>query len=104
MQGSASAFGSFFSDAGSATADGIPTLWIVRLHHREMTSYGQNTVGERPTLTGSIGNLAHDLINDDRKGLRGWLHKHVEYSRLEAEPTKEPSRMVETSALNPAHN
>ncbi|MDB5597953.1 MAG: glycosyl transferase, family 2 [Hyphomicrobiales bacterium] len=60
--------------------------WIIRLMRRDQAAYGAGgTFGERPTIAGSIGTLTNDLVDQDRKGLAAWLHKHVDYAVLEAE-------------------
>ncbi len=60
--------------------------WIIRLMRCDSTSYGdEGTFGERPTITGSVGTLRNDIVDQDRKGLAAWLHKHVDYAVLEAE-------------------
>lgn len=60
--------------------------WIIRLMRRDQATYGAaGTFGERPTIAGSVGTLAHDLVDQDRKGLAAWLHKHVDYAVLEAD-------------------
>ncbi len=58
--------------------------WIVRLVRRSATRFDSTLVGERPQVTGSIGRLRHDLVDEDRKGLASWLRKHVGYAQLEA--------------------
>ncbi len=30
-----------------------------------------------------MGRLANDIVDEDRKGLASWLHKHVRYAELE---------------------
>jgi len=65
--------------------------WQVRLLDRRAASFDRDvTYGERPSVVGRIGRLSADLIDEDHKGLASWLHKHVRYAELEAEP--EPAR------------
>lgn len=60
--------------------------WAIRLMRRDSAHYGaERTFGERPTIDGSIGKFANDIVDEDRKGLAAWLHKHVDYAVLEAE-------------------
>ena len=59
--------------------------WRLRLTDRRHTRYDGNPVGERPCVTGRIRRLDNDIVDDDRKGLSAWLHKHVRYAELEAE-------------------
>jgi hypothetical protein len=35
-------------------------------------------------VDGPTGRLRYDLVDEDRKGLAAWLHKHVRYAELEA--------------------
>jgi glycosyltransferase involved in cell wall biosynthesis len=58
--------------------------WIVRLMRRGATRFGQDDFGERVRVTGTVGRLRHDLVDEDRKGLASWLRKHVRYAELEA--------------------
>jgi glycosyltransferase involved in cell wall biosynthesis len=59
--------------------------WIVRLVDRRYTKYDGNLVGERPRVDGKICRLTSDIVDEDRKGLAAWLHKHVRYAELESE-------------------
>jgi glycosyltransferase involved in cell wall biosynthesis len=59
--------------------------WIVRLVDRRYTKFEGSSVGERACVDGPIQRLHHDLVDEDRKGLASWLHKHVRYAELEAE-------------------
>jgi glycosyltransferase involved in cell wall biosynthesis len=57
--------------------------WVVRLVDRRYTKYDGSLVGERARVDGPVGRLANDIVDDDRKGLATWLHKHVRYAELE---------------------
>jgi glycosyltransferase involved in cell wall biosynthesis len=59
--------------------------WITRLVRRSAARFGAAGFGERVQVTGSVGRLRHDLVDEDRKGLASWLRKHVRYAELEAE-------------------
>jgi glycosyltransferase involved in cell wall biosynthesis len=59
-------------------------FWIVRLIDRRHASWDENPVNERVRVSGRIRRLANDLVDEDRKGLAAWLHKHVRYAQLEA--------------------
>ena len=59
--------------------------WVVRLVDRRYTNYNGRAVGERAHVNGSIQRLSHDIVDEDRKGLVPWLHKHVDYAALEAQ-------------------
>ncbi|MGH3326853.1 MAG: glycosyltransferase family 2 protein [Streptomycetales bacterium] len=58
--------------------------WLVRLMKRSEARFGDDTFGEHAQVAGSVGHLRHDLVDEDRKGLAAWLHKHVRYAELEA--------------------
>ncbi|MGH3276474.1 MAG: glycosyltransferase family 2 protein [Streptosporangiaceae bacterium] len=59
--------------------------WVVRLLDRRHAKFDGSLVGERACVDGLVGRLRNDIIDDDRKGLAAWLHKHVRYAELEAE-------------------
>jgi glycosyltransferase involved in cell wall biosynthesis len=59
--------------------------WVVRLVDRRYTKYDGSLVGERACVDGPVQRLLHDIVDEDRKGLSAWLHKHVRYAQLEAE-------------------
>jgi glycosyltransferase involved in cell wall biosynthesis len=59
--------------------------WIVRLVDRHHKRFDASVVGERASVDGSIKRLANDIVDEDRKGLAAWLHKHIRYAQLEAE-------------------
>ena len=57
---------------------------VVRLVDRRYTKYNGNAVGERACVDGPVHRLKNDIVDEDLKGLPAWLHKHVNYSELEA--------------------
>lgn len=57
--------------------------WVVRLVDRGHAKYDGSLVGERAQVDGPVGRLLNDIVDDDRKGLACWLHKHVRYAELE---------------------
>jgi glycosyltransferase involved in cell wall biosynthesis len=59
--------------------------WIVRLVDRRYAKFDGNLIGERLKVDGAIRTLHNDIVDDDRKGLASWLHKHVHYAELEAQ-------------------
>ena len=63
-----------------------PGSWVVRLVDRRYTKYDGSLVGERACVDGRVGRLDNDIVDEDRKGLAAWLHKHVRYAELECEP------------------
>jgi len=62
-----------------------PGSWVVRLVDRRYTSYDGSPVGERACVRGQVRRLDNDIVDEDRKGLAAWLHKHVRYAQLECE-------------------
>lgn len=59
--------------------------WIVRLGKRGSLSYDPSTsIGERALAHGPTGRLVNDIVNEDRKGLPAWLHKHISYAEAES--------------------
>jgi len=57
--------------------------WVVRLVDRRYTKYDGSLVGERACVDGPVARLVNDIVDEDRKGLARWLHKHVRYAELE---------------------
>ena len=62
-----------------------PGSWVVRLVDRRYAKYDGSLVGERACVDGQIRRLDNDIVDEDRKGLAAWLHKHVRYAELESE-------------------
>ena len=62
-----------------------PGSWVVRLVDRRYTKYDGSLVGERACVDGPVLRLDNDIVDQDRKGLAAWLHKHVRYAQLECE-------------------
>jgi glycosyltransferase involved in cell wall biosynthesis len=65
--------------------------WIVRLVDRRYAKFDGNVVGERVRVDGPVRRLRHDMVDEDRKGLAAWLHKHVRYAQLEAARRGQPA-------------
>jgi glycosyltransferase involved in cell wall biosynthesis len=59
--------------------------WLVRLVDRRYTKFDGSLVGETACVDGPVERLAHDLVDEDHKGLAAWLKKHVGYAELEAQ-------------------
>jgi glycosyltransferase involved in cell wall biosynthesis len=64
--------------------------WVVRLVDRRHAKYDGSPVGERAQVDGPVGRLVHDIVDEDRKGLASWLHKHVRYAELEQRKRGQP--------------
>jgi glycosyltransferase involved in cell wall biosynthesis len=69
--------------------------WVVRLADRRYTKYDGSLVGERARVDGPVGRLANDIVDEDRKGLATWLHKHVRYAELEQRRRGTPAPLRE---------
>jgi glycosyltransferase involved in cell wall biosynthesis len=61
-----------------------PGSWVVRLVDRRYTKYDGTWVA-RACVDGQVRRLNNDIVDQDRKGLADWLHKHVRYAQLECE-------------------
>ena len=62
-----------------------PGSLVVRLVDRRYTKYDGSLVGERACVDGRVRRLDNDIVDEDRKGLAAWLHKHVRYAQLKCE-------------------
>ena len=69
--------------------------WVVRLVDRRYTKYDGSLVGERACVDGRICRLVNDIVDEDRKGLAVWLHKHVRYAELEAVRRSQPASFLQ---------
>jgi glycosyltransferase involved in cell wall biosynthesis len=69
--------------------------WVVRLVDRRFTKYDGSLVGERACVDGRVRRLRNDIVDEDRKGLAAWLHKHVRYAQLECERRGNVGRLPE---------
>lgn len=56
--------------------------WNVRLANRHRIAY-TGELGERAQVDGPVAMIRNDIVDEDRKGLAEWLHKHVRYAQLE---------------------
>ena len=65
-----------------------PGSWVVRLVDRRYTKYDGSLVGERACVDGRVRRLSNDIVDEDRKGLAAWLHKHVSYAELKCEQAR----------------
>jgi glycosyltransferase involved in cell wall biosynthesis len=72
-----------------------PGSWVIRLVDRRHAKYDGSLVGERVCVDGRIRRLDHDIVDEDRKGLAAWLHKHVRYAELKCEQRARPVTLAE---------
>lgn len=59
--------------------------WLIRLVDRRYAKFDGSIVGERVSVDGPVERLAHDLVDEDQKGLAAWLRKHIGYAELEGQ-------------------
>jgi glycosyltransferase involved in cell wall biosynthesis len=65
---------------------GYYPIWILRLFRYGKGYCEDVPINEHIAITeGDVGRLQHDLIHEDRKGLKDWLLKHERYASLESE-------------------
>lgn len=55
---------------------------IVRLIRRSKVRHHLAAFSEQPELTGTVGRLSNDIIDEGLEGISGRLHKHFDYARL----------------------
>ena len=71
--------------------------WVVRFIHKERVKYIDRGHAETQQVTGSVGDLKNDLIDENLKGIDEWFQRQNRYSRKEAEyelnAEKEPARI-----------
>ncbi|MFH1162138.1 MAG: glycosyltransferase family 2 protein [Candidatus Jorgensenbacteria bacterium] len=63
---------------------GYYPVWILRLMRHKAARCEGMLMDEHFAVEGATGRLAHDLVHDDRRGLRDWLEKHRRYAELKA--------------------
>ena len=59
--------------------------WVVRLVHRERVRYMNRGHAETQEVDGEIRELAHDLIDENLKGIDEWFERQNRYSSREAQ-------------------
>lgn len=59
--------------------------WVVRFIHRERVRYIDRGHAETQEVQGEIRDLAHDLIDENLKGIDEWFERQNRYSRKDAE-------------------
>ena len=58
-------------------------VWLLRLFKKSKGVYNRD-VNEHLSLKGSTSKLKYDFVDDNRKPLKHWLQKHVNYAYREA--------------------
>lgn len=59
--------------------------WVVRLVHRDRVRYVDRGHAETQTVQGEVRELAHDLIDENRRSIDEWFERQNRYARKEAE-------------------
>jgi glycosyltransferase involved in cell wall biosynthesis len=59
--------------------------WVVRFIHRDRVRYIDRGHAETQDVEGEIRDLAHDLIDENLKGIDDWFERQNRYSRKDAE-------------------
>jgi glycosyltransferase involved in cell wall biosynthesis len=59
--------------------------WVVRFIHRDRVRYLNRGHAETQEVEGEIRDLAHDLIDENLKGIDEWFERQNRYSRKDAE-------------------
>ncbi|MCG6885603.1 MAG: glycosyltransferase family 2 protein [Proteobacteria bacterium] len=59
--------------------------WVVRLVHKEKTRYINRGHAETQQVNGVIADLAHDLIDENHKGIDEWFERQSRYASKDAE-------------------
>ena len=59
--------------------------WVVRFVHRDRVRYLNRGHAETQEVQGEIRDLAHDLIDENLKGIDEWFERQNRYSRKDAE-------------------
>jgi glycosyltransferase involved in cell wall biosynthesis len=66
-----------------------PSSRITLLMQRNAANFTAATFSEHASVRGKVGHLKNDIVDQDLKGLKSWLHKHVDYGELEAQCRRE---------------
>ena len=77
-----------------------PSGHIIRLVRRSRVGFGSAGFSEQPLVTGTVGRLRNDIVDEDLKGLSSWLHKHVDYAELEAKRRHDNGLPAQTRAAH----
>lgn len=59
--------------------------WVVRFIHKDRVRYVNRGHAETQDVTGAIGDLEHDLIDENLKGMEEWFSRQNTYSTKDAE-------------------
>lgn len=63
---------------------GYYPTWILRLFRRGHGRCEARAVNEHLIVDGKTGELSHDFVHEDHRGIRDWIAKHNRYAHLEA--------------------
>lgn len=73
---------------------GYYPVWLLRLFRRGKGRCEDRPVNEHILIEGAAGQLEHDFIHEDRKGVAAWIRRHNEYARREAEEMLRTSQVA----------
>ncbi len=59
--------------------------WVVRLVHKDRVRYKNRGHAETQEVDGEIGELRHDLIDENAKGIDEWFERQLRYAGKEAQ-------------------
>ena len=63
---------------------GYYPTWILRLFRHGQAHCEDRAINEHIIVKGKTGQLRHDFMHEDRKGISAWIAKHNEYAMREA--------------------
>ncbi len=79
--------------------------WLVRLIHKDRVQYIDAGHGETQKVDGKIGELKHDLIDENLKGINEWFERQNRYSLKDAEyeldEEKRPIKLIDLVSRDP---
>ncbi|MEO7330241.1 MAG: glycosyltransferase family 2 protein [Minicystis sp.] len=58
--------------------------WVVRLVHKDRVRYQNRGHAETQEVDGEVGELRHDLIDENAKGIDEWFERQLRYAGKEA--------------------
>jgi glycosyltransferase involved in cell wall biosynthesis len=74
--------------------------WVVRLIHKDRARYVNRGHAETQEVLGEIGELEHDLIDENAKGIDEWFERQLRYAGKEAEfELQEEARPIKAAKL-----
>ena len=62
---------------------GYYPTWLLRLFKKD-TAIIERDINEHVRVSGRVGNLRNDFVDDNKKGVTDWIEKHNKYATFEA--------------------